>query len=192
MQLTLLHGYPDLIGKRSAWCGYGNGPKSYVPLTGDPLVVPQFQYYIDNVNGSVMSVSGNYQIIAKPSGVGPRQTWAAIWRYSGAQGEGVNSVAIATAGSGQTNGTYTITDSGTNFATRAAKVSITIAGGAVTKATVVDPGAGYFGAPTFTVAEGGTPGTLSATTGLIAGTEVASGADLSAEQVQLAGFGGTY
>jgi hypothetical protein len=40
MQLTLLHGYPDLIGKRFAFVGYGTGPASYSRTTGDAIALP--------------------------------------------------------------------------------------------------------------------------------------------------------
>lgn len=78
MQLTLLHGYPDFIGKRQAWAGYGNGPSSYA-TGGDPIVLPQYENYIDAVFGPVYSVSGNYLVTPIPSGVGPRQTWKLKW-----------------------------------------------------------------------------------------------------------------
>jgi TAT (twin-arginine translocation) pathway signal sequence len=82
-------------------------------------------------------------------------------------GQRVNSVSTSSAGSGQTNGTYTITDSGSNFSGTAAQVQIVISGGAITQATLINPGSGYFGAPTFTVSQGGTAGRLRATIGSI-------------------------
>jgi hypothetical protein len=78
MNLTLLKGYPDFIGKRQAWAGYGNGPSSYV-AGGDPIVLPQYGGYIDAVFGPVYSVSGNYLVTPIPSGAGPRQTWKLKW-----------------------------------------------------------------------------------------------------------------
>lgn len=78
MQLTMLHGYPDLIGRRSAFCGFGNGPKSYV-TGGDPVTTGQFGYYIDAIEGNGYSVSGTYYTIPIPSAVGPRATWKLKW-----------------------------------------------------------------------------------------------------------------
>ncbi len=92
MDVTLLKGYQDLIGKRSAWVGYGNGPTSYSgheASGGDRLNVPGFQYYIDAVFGAV-SVSGLWYVIATPSGVGPRQTWYLKWVYTATGTEATN------------------------------------------------------------------------------------------------------
>jgi hypothetical protein len=74
----------------------------------------------------------------------------------------VVSVPILTAGSGQTNGTYTATAS-----TGGAVISYTIAGGALTAVTIVTPGGPYTTAPTFTIAAGGTPGTVQAVIGVL-------------------------
>jgi hypothetical protein len=101
------------------------------------------------------------------------------WSYA-ATAAGVNGVVIATAGSGQTNGTYSATAS-----TGSATISYTIAGGALTAVAVTNPGSGYTAAPTFTIAAGGTPGTVTATVGSISGVEVASGTNLNATYVRL-------
>ena len=83
MQITLLHGYPDDIGKRFAWCGYGKGPKSY-PNTGstigDPLQLPGYQYYIDSVESTgVLTTDGTYIVFFQPQAVGARQAFNARW-----------------------------------------------------------------------------------------------------------------
>lgn len=75
--------------------------------------------------------------------------------------EAVLDVAITSPGSGQTDGTYNI--NGTGGGGTGAVVQIVIAGGIITTATVTAPGSHYTSTPTFTVAEGGTPGVLSAT-----------------------------
>ena len=90
-----------------------------------------------------------------------------VAQYSNGQ---VIQAQILTAGSGQTNGTYTATAS-----TGGATISYTIAGNALTAATVTYGGApGTYttaNAPTFTIAAGGTPGTIQAVIGqLWAGT----------------------
>lgn len=78
MQVTLLHGYPDYIGKRFAWAGYGNGPKSYV-TGGDPVTLPGFQNYIDIVFASGFSLSKLYNVDPVNSANGQRATWKMIW-----------------------------------------------------------------------------------------------------------------
>lgn len=80
MQLTLLHGYPDRVGKRLIFCGSGVGPSSYVVKAsgGDPISIPAFQNYAD-VIFPAMSLSGTYIVYPYPSAVGPRATWSLQW-----------------------------------------------------------------------------------------------------------------
>lgn len=80
MQLNLLKGYPDYIGRRFAWAGWGTGPASYVQSSGggDPIALPEFQNYIDTVFPAV-SVSGNYRVDPIPSAGGARSTWQLRW-----------------------------------------------------------------------------------------------------------------
>lgn len=82
MQLTLLHGYPDYVGRRLIWCGNGIGPKSYVAVTatggGDPLALPGFQNYIDVAFPS-LTVSRTYLVIPVPVIVGSKSTWRLKW-----------------------------------------------------------------------------------------------------------------
>jgi hypothetical protein len=78
MTLTLLHGYPDCIGKRFSWCGYGNGPVAYSQVTGDPIVLPGFQHYIDNI-APAMTVSRNFFVFAVPNAVDFRAAWQLRW-----------------------------------------------------------------------------------------------------------------
>jgi hypothetical protein len=90
MQLTLLKGYPDFVGKRATFVGYGSGPASYVQLVqgvapaagtgGDPLTFLLPNYYIDSIDSAgVLTVSGKYFVRAISSGVGARQKWALVW-----------------------------------------------------------------------------------------------------------------
>lgn len=86
MQVNLLHGYPDVIGKRFAWCGFLNGPKSYT--TGGIIVtLPGFQNYIDIVFASGFAVSGNYYVDPIQVTVGPRATWKLIWTVASTDAE---------------------------------------------------------------------------------------------------------
>lgn len=185
MQLTFLHGYPDYVGKRFIWAGYGNGPASYVP-TGDQLFFPRYDNYIDTVSGST-SISGNYTVRAQPSSYGARASWFLLW--AGVAG-GVASLAIAGAGTGQTPGTYLVPATGGGGS--GAVASIVVAGGGTVTATptIVSGGIGYTSAPTFTLAAGGTPATFTAT--LTVAGPVASGTNLSQEVIQFGGFGGVY
>lgn len=82
MQLTLLHGYPDSVGKRQIVCGTGKGPTSYVQVTatagGDPITNPSFQNYLD-ILFPAMTVSGTYIVYPMPVAVGARATWRLKW-----------------------------------------------------------------------------------------------------------------
>ncbi len=78
MVVTLFHGYPDRIGKRSAWVGTGNGPTSYTGGSAptDTVTGLPYQFYIDSVCEISISVSGTYYAIAQPSVAGVRATWS--------------------------------------------------------------------------------------------------------------------
>lgn len=84
MQLTGLKGYPDFVGKRATFVGFGTGPASYNQTTGDVVTLPMPNWYIDALNcGGTMTVSGTYFVRAwSSSGIGPRQTWALRWYVS--------------------------------------------------------------------------------------------------------------
>jgi hypothetical protein len=89
VQLTFLHGYPDRVGKRATFVGFGNGPKSYA-TAGDPITLPIFQFYIDAMFGNgVLTVSKTYFVRAFPAGSGPRQAWSLKW-YTASTGSEVS------------------------------------------------------------------------------------------------------
>ena len=79
MQLTLLKGYPDFVGKRATFVGFGTGPASYSQTTGDVIQFPLTNWYIDAINGSPMTVSGTYFVRPQPAGTGARQAWTLHW-----------------------------------------------------------------------------------------------------------------
>ncbi len=89
MQLTLLKGYPDFIGKRAVFTGYGSGPTSYTQVTagtapaaatgGDSLTIPLPNWYIDAVDSASLTVSGTYYVRPLSTGVGARQKWVLMW-----------------------------------------------------------------------------------------------------------------
>lgn len=82
MQLTLLKGYPDMVGRRRIFCGYGSGPTSYNSTTGDVISSVGYEVYFDNVFDTAIDPTGNLYAKAVPSAVGPRATWALRWYYA--------------------------------------------------------------------------------------------------------------
>lgn len=78
MILTMVNGYPDFIGYRQAFAGYGTGPASYV-TGGDPVTLQNNRRFIDVLFGGAVTVSGTYIVYAKPSTSGERITWNAVW-----------------------------------------------------------------------------------------------------------------
>ena len=96
MQLTLLKGYPDLIGRRQAFVGYGAGPASYSQTTGDVLAGPGYDKYYDIVNDTPQDPTGTYFAKARPSAVGPRATWSLHWFVVSTGAEVANDVNLST------------------------------------------------------------------------------------------------
>ena len=74
MLLTLMPGYPDLIGRRAVFVGTGVGPAVYNSTTGDIITIPG--KYIDIVLEVPQDPTGAYYAVARPSFAGPRATWA--------------------------------------------------------------------------------------------------------------------
>lgn len=94
MQLTLLHGYPDYMGKRFAFVGSGKGPAAYV-TGGDPVTLPGYKNYIDLLMSGGFSVSGTYYVDAIQVGVGARQTWKLVWTVTATDAEVGNGVNLS-------------------------------------------------------------------------------------------------
>ena len=94
MNLTLLPGYPDRIGKRFAFAGSGVGPTSYSQTTKDPIALPGFQNYIDVLHGAA-TVSGTYTVRPIPSAAGPRATWKLTWVVIATGAEVANGVNLS-------------------------------------------------------------------------------------------------
>lgn len=180
MQITWNKGYPATAGGKVVATAYGNGPSSYAggEAGGDPIYAVQMRS-VDKVDGS-LTVDGLYETKGQPASAGNPTKWFLRWFF--ATTGSVGKVTF-TAGSGQTNGTYLIPAS-----SGAATVQIVIAGGVITSATIINPGKDYTSAPTFTVSEGGTPGTITATLST-AGQEVPNGANLSTSTTQISVIG---
>ena len=95
MTLTMLNGYPDRVGKRLIWAGYGTGPSSYSQTTADVVALPGFQQYIDSIDSGGLSASGTYFIRAQPSGGGNRPTWKLRWYVTSTNAEVANAVDLS-------------------------------------------------------------------------------------------------
>lgn len=181
-------GYPDNWGKHKIGLWDHSGPASY-PAGGEQLtpssayggVNPYGVSSYDYVAADGLSSSGNYIVKAQFTGTGIRTSCLLHWMTSSQSATvGVNSVSITTPGTGQTNGTYTATASAGT-----ATIQYVIAGGILTSVKVLNPGGPYATPPTFTIAAGGTPGTVTAAIGTTAGMDVGPGTNLSGETVRL-------
>lgn len=184
---------PAHVGEQEIWLVAGAGPSAYNPATGDPVFGPANGEWMGAPSGTAFTPDGLYKVNFIPSIVPSlRPTWTARWSYAGFTGAGGTQVATATtitgAGTGQTNGTYVI--NGVGGGGTGMQMTVVVSGGLVTSAQITNPGSGYTSAPTFTVAAGGTPGTVTVTMAANTGQEVPVGANLSAEQVQFMAVGG--
>ena len=95
MQLTMFKGYPDLVGRRQTFCGSGAGPAVYNSTTGDVLLIPGYERYIDCVLEIPLDPTGTYYGVAKPSVAGARATWA-IFYYTAAGAQVSNATVMST------------------------------------------------------------------------------------------------
>lgn len=93
MQLTLLQGYPDLVGRRANFAGSGVGPTSYNQTTGDVVSIPR--QYIDVLFGGVQDTTGTYTLQARPSLAGSRASWALHWFVTATGAEVANAVNLS-------------------------------------------------------------------------------------------------
>lgn len=96
MQLTLLSGYPDLVGRRQDFVGYGVGPSSYSQTTGDLVNTFQYGGYYDKVENTAQDPTGTYYAQARPSFNGPRAVWSLHWIVVATGAEVANGVNLST------------------------------------------------------------------------------------------------
>ena len=185
----------DPVNGRSKWTFVDHtGPSSYV--TGGETL-GQSVFGGPNVLGlsgwqwvsSGITNSQNYRVDAFYSGVGIQQKVFLRWAYSGNAGNGVTTV-TGTGGSGMTAGTYALVFVNTGTGGSGAAGTITVTTSAITSINITNPGSGYTSAPTVSAATGGTPPTLTAQIGGVAGTQVAAGTNLSAETIRILAIGG--
>ena len=109
--------------------------------------------------------SGRYRYVQVDSGATAANVKTGTVGYV-RSGSTMKSVVTITAGSGQTNGTFQINANVGSGGGTGAIISVNISGGAIVgNPTVVAAGVGYVSPPTFTVAQGGTPGTVTAQLG---------------------------
>lgn len=168
------------------------------PITGQPYNAGGLNAgdYFDLTNAEALQNSyltngtlfeGRYRLVLVDSGATAANVKTGTVGYMRA-GSVVKRVQILTAGSGQTNGTYTVSATAGSGGGSGAQISVTISGGAVTAVSVLNGGFGYVSAPTFTIAQGGTPGTvvaqLDCSVNIVTSADVALGANAA-----LAGVG---
>lgn len=181
----ILAGYEQSIGAKIMAIVDHYGPTSYSLTTFDVYPASNLNRGgFDWVQAS-NSFSGNYTVAVRyPTGYQGNGVPSVTLRWFYAPTlSGVIDVTIASAGTGQTNGTYTATSTGGGGT--GAVIQYVIAGGVLTSAIVINPGSGYTSVPTFTIAAGGTPGTVTATIGVVSDFPVAAGTNLSAEAVRI-------
>jgi len=131
--------------------------------------------YFDLTNGEAANASytnngilyaGRYRYVQVDSGATASNVKTGTIGYIRAGGTSgtVKSVVIATAGSAQTAGTYTVFATVSSGGGSGASISVTVTAAGTVTATpvVITAGSGYVSAPTFTLAAGGTPATFSA------------------------------
>lgn len=133
------------------------------------------------VNGTLFA--GRYRWVQVDSGATAANVRTGTVGYLRA-GSSLKSVVTLTAGSGQTNGTYQIPANVSSGGGSGAIIQVIIAGGAISgQPTVVNGGFGYNSLPTFTVAAGGTPGTV------VAQLNISANLVTSADQSGVTGVG---
>ena len=140
------------------------------PVTGQPETGGALNAgdYTDYTNPQAATASytangilyeGRYRYVQVDSSATAANVKTGTIGYLRSGGSGnVKTAVITGAGSGQTNGTFQI--AGVGGGGSGAVLQVVIAGGLVTNVSVVNGGYGYYAVPTFTISEGGTPGTV--------------------------------
>lgn len=194
-QNTQIAGFPDVWGGRSRAVPVDHqGPASYV--AGGEVFPTQSVYGGPNSLGLAgvlwcsggTTESGNYDVVPIFGGGGKiAGTIKLKWQISGGAGNGVTSV-TGSGGSGMTVAPVALAFSGGGGSGAAGTLTVLTA--TTFSIKITNPGSGYTSAPTVTAATGGTPPTLTATIGGVAGLEVPAATNLSAEVIRLLVIGG--
>lgn len=133
---------------------YGGGLNvgDYSDYTSDQARIASY-----TTNGILYS--GRYRFVQVDSGATAANVKVGTVGYMRA-GSTVKTVVVLTQGSGQTPGTYLIGSTGGGGT--GAVIQVVVSSATAITATVVSGGSGYTSVPTFTLATGGTPGTVAA------------------------------
>lgn len=142
----------------------------YFDLTNDEAATASY-----TTNG--LLYSGRYRYVQVDSGATAANVKTGTVGYM-RLGSTVKSVVVLTQGSGQTVGTYQIASTGGGGT--GAIIQVVVASATSITASVVSGGYGYTSVPTFTLATGGTPGTvvaqLNSTPNIVTSADVATNA----------------
>ncbi len=160
--------------------GGGLNAGDYFDLTNDEAASASY-----TTNG--LLYGGRYRYVQVDSGATAANVKTGTVGYMRA-GSTVKNVVVLTQGSGQTVGTYTVAATVGSGGGTGAIIQVVVASATSITATVLNGGFGYVSAPTFTLATGGTPGTvvaqLNATMNIVTSADVALGGNAA-----LAGVG---
>jgi len=150
--------------------GGGLNLGDYFDLTNDEAATASY-----TTNG--LLYSGRYRYVQVDSGATAANVKTGTVGYM-RLGSTVKSVVVLTQGSGQTVGTYQIASTGGGGT--GAIIQVVVASATSITASVVSGGNGYTSVPTFTLATGGTPGTvvaqLNSTPNIVTSADVATNA----------------
>jgi hypothetical protein len=150
--------------------GGGLNLGDYFDLTNDEAATASY-----TTNG--LLYSGRYRYVQVDSGATAANVKTGTVGYM-RLGSTVKSVVVLTQGSGQTVGTYQIASTGGGGT--GAIIQVVVASATSITASVVSGGYGYTSVPTFTLATGGTPGTvvaqLNSTPNIVTSADVATNA----------------
>ena len=150
--------------------GGGLNLGDYFDLTNDEAATASY-----TTNG--LLYSGRYRYVQVDSGATTANVKTGTVGYM-RLGSTVKSVVVLTQGSGQTVGTYQIASTGGGGT--GAIIQVVVASATSITASVVSGGYGYTSVPTFTLATGGTPGTvvaqLNSTPNIVTSADVATNA----------------
>ena len=162
------------------YAGGGLNAGDYFDLTNDEAATASY-----TTNG--LLYSGRYRYVQVDSGATAAYVKTGTVGYLRA-GSSVKSVVVLTQGSGQTVGTYQVAATVGSGGGSGAIIQVIVASATSITVSVVNGGSGYVSAPSFTLATGGTPGTVVAQLGTSMNIVTSADVALSANAA-LAGVG---